>query len=194
LSVLKQHAAAAGLTNETTVTIYASAGPWELSGEGDALRLTYDPLGFGTEWEVKDANSGRTLPLCEGAFFVDGAFPRWIVFAKGWDVAKGALVLDLPLVAAVHIATNGARQIAIDSCVGQGSGFEAAVLTCNARSAKLTLSGVAIPRGTKPGIAISIPLLKDIPLQLHLVPGCESSKTAFHISITCSKLDSNLYC
>jgi len=177
LSVLKQHAAAAGLANETTVAIYASAGPWELSGEGDALRLTYDPLGFGTEWEVEDANSGRTLPLCEGAFFVDGAFPRWIVFAKGWDVAKGALVLDLPLVAAVHIATNGARQMAIDSCVRQGSDFEAAVLTCNARSAKLTLSGVAIPRGTKPGFAISIPLLKDIPLQLHLVPGCESSKT-----------------
>ena len=177
LSVLKQHAAAAGLTNETTVAIYASAGPWELSGEGDALRLSYDSLGFGTEWEVKDANSGRTLPLCEGALFVDGAFPRWIVFAKGWDVAKGALVLDLPLVAAVHIATNSACQIAIDSCVGQGSDFEAAVLTCNARSAKLTLSGVAIPRGTKPRIAISIPLLKDIPLQLHLVPGCESSKT-----------------
>jgi hypothetical protein len=177
LSALKQHAAAAGLTNETTVAIYASTGPWELSGEGDALRLSYDSLGFGTEWEVKGANSGRTLPLCEGAFFVDGAFPRWVVFAKGWDVAKGALVLDLPLVAAVHIATNSACQIAIDSCVGQGSDFEAAVLTCNARSAKLTLSGVAIPRGTKARIAISIPLLKDIPLQLHLVPGCESSKT-----------------
>ena len=177
LSALKQHAAAAGLTNETTVVIYASAGPWEVSGEGDTLRLTYDQLGFGTEWEVPKANSGRTLPLCEGAFFVDGPFPRWIVFAKAWDVAKGALILDLPLVAAVHIATNGARRMAIDSCIGQGSSFEAAVLTCNARSAKLTLSGVATPREKNARIAISIPLLKDIPLQLHLVPGCENSKT-----------------
>lgn len=177
LSALKQHAAAAGLTNETTVVIYASAGPWEVSGEGDTLRLTYDQLGFGTEWEVPKANSGRTLPLCEGAFFVDGPFPRWIVFAKAWDVAKGALILDLPLVAAVHIATNGARRMAIDSCIGQGSSFEAAVLTCNARSAKLTLSGVETPREKNARIAISIPLLKDIPLQLHLAPGCENSKT-----------------
>lgn len=177
LSLLKQHAAAAGLTNETTVDRYAEVGPWESYGEGEALRLTYDPLGFGTDWEVNGANSGRTLPLCEGAFFVDGAFPRWIVFAKSWYGAKKTLVLDLPLTAAVHIATNSGRRIAIDACAGQDARFEAAVLACNARSAKLTLSGVAIPPGTTPRVAISIPLLQDIPLQLHLVPGCEDSKT-----------------
>ena len=177
LTALKQHAAAAGLTNETTVEIYASAGPWEVSGDGDTLRLAYDPLGFGTEWEVQDANSGRTLPLCEGAFFVDGPFPRWIVFAKHWNAVKGSLILDLPLVAAVHIATSGDRRIALDSCVGQGSNFQAASLACNARSAKLTLTGVTIPRKTKCRLAISVPLLKDIPLQLHLVPGCEGGNT-----------------
>lgn len=177
MSALMQHAAAAGLTNKTTVTIYANSGPWEGSGEGNSLRLSYDQLGFGTEWEVPDANSGRTLPLCEGAFFVDGAFPRWIVFAKAWNVVRGALVLDLPLVAAVHIAASGVRQISVDSCVGQTSEILSADLTCNARSAKLDVTGITLPRGTRSQIAVSIPLLADIPLQLHRVPSCEQSST-----------------
>ena len=177
LPMLKQHAAAAGLTNETTVDIYAGTGPWETSGEGNNLRLVYDPLGFGTEWESESANSGRTLPTCEGAFFVDGALPRWIVFAKTSYAARDDLILDLPLIAAIHIATNIARGVTIHSCFGSNYEFQAANLACNARSAQLILRGAALPRGTQSRIAISIPLLGDIPLQIHSVPGCEQSNT-----------------
>ena len=173
LEEVKQHAAVAGLVSETTVEIYVNTGPWVLTSLGDTVRLTHDALGFGTEWASDSANSGRTLPTCKGAFFVDGDTPRWIVLCKSFHTSKGNTFLELPLAAGVHIATNIERGVLLADCFGPQNDLQMADLICGAKNATLRLVGALPTRRIGMRILISIPLGHSIPISVHIVPGCD---------------------
>jgi len=177
LEEVKQHAAVAGLESETTVEIYANTGPWVLTAFGDSIRLTHDALGFGTEWASDSANSGRTLPTCKGAFFVDGDTPRWVVLCKSFHTSKGSTFLELPLAAGVHLATNVERGVLLADCFGTQNDLQSADLSCGAKSATLKLVGALPTRSIGMRILISIPLGHNIPISVHIVPGCDRVKS-----------------
>lgn len=173
LSALKQHAAVAGLVSETTVEIYAGTGPWVTTGVGDLVRLTHDMLGFGTEWASDSANSGRTLPTCKGAFFVDGSTPRWLVLCKSFYTSKGNTILDIPLAAGVYMATNVERGILIADCFGSEDSLRGANLACGAKGATLALAGTLPARKNGMRMLISMPLDHRSPVSVHALPGCD---------------------